>query len=132
MVLPFDQQLVVELVHQCESHLLDQLLCEAPDSDGRFSEGRSVTAGVFHRYKVRLQQLCRSHPQSVRVLNRFIVAICPNFFHTSFVAIDGIASREHKDHLNSDLPNVVIPLCDFKGGELVAATMIGIGQTSPA
>ena len=80
-----------------------------------------MTAGVFHRHKVGLRQLCRSHPQSVRVLNRFIAAICPNFFHTSFVAIDGIASREHKDHLNSDLPNVVIPLCAFKGGELVVA-----------
>ncbi|CAE7286514.1 unnamed protein product [Symbiodinium sp. CCMP2592] len=43
------------------------------------------------------------------------------FFHSSFVLIDGIASEAHCDTANSDLPNVVIPISCFSGGELRVA-----------
>ncbi|CAE7451467.1 unnamed protein product [Symbiodinium sp. CCMP2592] len=107
----------------CKSveRLADLLLQEAPDLDDRFSSGASVSAGLYHRIKVGLRKVCGSHPSSVRVLNSLISSMSPGFFHSSFVLIDGIASEAHCDTANSDLPNVVIPISCFSGGELRVA-----------
>ncbi|CAE7784998.1 unnamed protein product [Symbiodinium sp. CCMP2592] len=70
---------------------------------------------------VGLRKVCGSHPLSVRVLNLLISSMAPGFFHSSFVLIDGIASEAHCDTANSDLPNVVIPISSFSGGELRVA-----------
>ncbi|CAE7307255.1 unnamed protein product [Symbiodinium sp. CCMP2592] len=118
--------------------LADLLLQEAPDLDDRFSSGASVSAGLYHRIKVGLRKVCGSHPASVRVLNSLISSISPGFFHSSFVLIDGIASEAHCDTANSDLPNVVIPISCFSGGELRVAhpsgadVMIHDGVKHPA
>ena len=97
------------------AQLADLLLCEAPDQDGRFLSGASVSAGLYHRHKIGLRKLCLSHPQSVRLLTSFIAFIAPDFCFSSLVLIDGIASPVHKDAANSNLPNVVIPLSSFSG-----------------
>ena len=84
--------------------LADLLLSEAPDSDGRFSQGRSVSAGLYHRHKLGLRRLCTSHPQSVRALNSFVTFLAPDHFYSSLVLIDGIASEAHCDVANAALP----------------------------
>ena len=111
------------LALSCKSveRLADLLLAEAPDSDGRFSQGRSVSAGLYHRHKLGLRRLCTSHPQSVRALNSFVTFLAPDHFYSSLVLIDGIASVAHCDVANAALPNLVIPVTSFSGGELRVA-----------
>ena len=115
------------LALSCNSveRLADLLLAEAPDSDGRFSQGRSVSAGLYHRHKLGLRRLCTSHPQSVRALNSLVTFLAPDHFYSSLVLIDGIASVAHCDVANAALPNLVIPVTSFSGGELRVAHSSG-------
>ena len=105
------------LALSCKSveRLADLLLAEALDSDGRFSQGRSVSAGLYHRHKLGLRRLCTSHPQSVRALNSFVTFLAPDHFYSSLVLIDGIASVAHCDVANAALPNLVIPVTSSSG-----------------
>ena len=111
----------------CEhvQQLADLLLQETPDLDERFSSGGSVSAGAYFRHKTGLRKACSSHPMSVRVINSFITFMSPNFVHSSFVLIDGIASEAHCDVLNSLLPNIVIPVTSFQGGDLRVECPLG-------
>ena len=105
--------------------LADLLLQETPDLDERFSSGGSVSAGAYFRHKTGLRKACSSHPLSVQVINSFITFLSPNFVHSSFVLIDGIASEAHCDVLNSHLPNIVIPVTPFQGGDLRVECSLG-------
>ena len=91
--------------------------------------GRSLFAGRDSAWlgsaSIGLRKLCLSHPQSVRLLTSFIAFIAPEFYFSSLVLIDGIASPVHKDAANSNLPNVVIPLSSFSGGGLKVAHSSG-------
>ncbi|CAE7316944.1 unnamed protein product, partial [Symbiodinium microadriaticum] len=98
---------------------------ETPDLDERFSSGGSVSAGAYFRHKTGLRKACSSHPMSVRVINSFITFMSPNFVHSSFVLIDGIASEAHCDVLSSLLPNIVIPVTSFQGGDLRVECPLG-------
>ncbi|CAE7282297.1 unnamed protein product, partial [Symbiodinium microadriaticum] len=55
-------------------HLAEALLCEAPDLDDRFESGKSVSAGLFFRFKPGVRKVCVSHPSSVQAINRLIRA----------------------------------------------------------
>ena len=99
-------------------HLAEALLCEAPDLDDRFESGKSVSAGLFFRFKPGARKVCASHPLSVRAINRLIRALAPNHFFTSFVIISGVHSPRHQDSMNARAPNIVIPLSSFYGGDL--------------
>ena len=105
--------------------LLICFLRETPDLDDRFSSGGSVSAGAYFRHKTGLRKACTSHPLSVKAINSFINFLSPNFVHSSFVLIDGIASEAHCDVLNSQLPNVVIPVTSFRGGDLRVECPLG-------
>ena len=98
--------------------LAEALLRESPDLDDRFESGKSVSAGLFFRFKPGARKLCVSHPASVRAVNRLIRALAPNVFFSSFVIISGVHSPRHQDRLNARAPNVLIPLSCFSGGEL--------------
>ncbi len=98
--------------------LAEALLHEAPDLDDRFESGKSVSAGLFFRFKPGARKVCVSHPLSVQAVNRLIRAFAPNHFFSSFVIISGVHSPRHQDSMNARAPNIVIPLSSFRGGEL--------------
>ena len=113
--------------------LAEALLCEAPDLDDRFESGKSVSAGLFFRFKPGARKVCVSHPSSVRAINRLIRALAPNHFFSSFVIISGVQSPRHQDSMNARAPNIVIPLTSFSGGELriSCATESASGSARP-
>ncbi|CAE7290157.1 unnamed protein product, partial [Symbiodinium microadriaticum] len=113
--------------------LAEALLCEAPDLDDRFESGKSVSAGLFFRFKPGARKVCVSHPSSVRAINRLIRALAPNHFFSSFVIISGVHSPRHQDSMNARAPNIVIPLTSFSGGELriSCATESASGSARP-
>ncbi|OLP79315.1 hypothetical protein AK812_SmicGene40408 [Symbiodinium microadriaticum] len=98
--------------------LAEALLREAPDLDDRFESGKSVSAGLFFRFKPGARKVCVSHPSSVRAVNRLIRALAPKHFFSSFVIISGVHSPRRQDSMNARAPNIVIPLSSFSGGEL--------------
>ena len=98
--------------------LAEALLREAPDLDDRFESGKSVSAGLFFRFKPGARKLCASHPKSVQAVNKLIRALAPDHFFSSFVIISGVHSPRHQDSLNACAPNIVLPLTSFSGGEL--------------
>ncbi|CAE7894101.1 unnamed protein product [Symbiodinium microadriaticum] len=103
------------------SRILDDasaLLRESPDLDDRFESGKSVSAGLFFRFKPGARKICVSHPSSVRAVNRLIRALAPDHFFSSFVIISGVHSPRHQDSMNACASNVVFPLTSFTGGEL--------------
>ena len=95
--------------------LAESLLHEAPDLDDRFESGKSVSAGLFFRFKPGARKVCVSHPLSVQAVNRLIRALAPNHFFSSFVIISGVHSPRHQDSMNARAPNIVIPLSSFRG-----------------
>ena len=99
--------------------LADLLLAECSDRDARFAVGKSVSAGLAIRKGAHLRPATVSHPQSVRLVNRFISLLSPSFLHSSFVIIDGVESAPHRDRLNAAIPNIVLPISRFRGGELL-------------
>ena len=118
----FAQQILAgQLDLTCASvlQIADLLLCECPDLDDRFAVGKSVSAGLHQSGRGGLRKSSKSHPLSVQVVTRFISKVAPSFRFSSFVLIDGVESPVHKDVRNSVLPNLVIPLSSFQGGEVV-------------
>ena len=106
--------------------LADLLLQETPDSDEKVFVWRlGVSGSLFSPQNWGLRKACSSHPISVQVINSFIDFMSPNFVHSSFVLIDGIASQAHCDVLNSHLPNIVIPVTSFQGGDLRVECSLG-------
>ncbi|CAE7031915.1 unnamed protein product, partial [Symbiodinium sp. KB8] len=69
--------LVASSAPSCSDILLlaEALLYEAPDLDDRFESGKSVSAGLFFRFKPGARKVCVSHPLSVRAINRLIRAL---------------------------------------------------------
>ena len=98
--------------------LAEALLRESPDLDDRFESGKSVSAGLFFRFKPGARKICVSHPSSVQAVNRLIRALAPHHFFSSFVIISGVHSPRHQDCVNACAPNIVLPLNSFTGGEL--------------
>ena len=108
--------LAASSVPSCTDILLlaEALLHEAPDLDDRFESGKSVSAGLFFRFKPGARKVCVSHPLSVQAVNRLIRAFAPNHFFSSFVIISGVHSPRHQDSMNARAPNIVIPLSSFR------------------
>ena len=113
--------------------LAEALLCEAPDLDDRFESGKSVSAGLFFRFKPGARKVCVSHPLSVQAVNRLIRALAPTHFFSSFVIISGVHSPRHQDSMNARAPNIVIPLSAFRGGELrISGAADSASSSSPS
>ncbi|CAE7458576.1 unnamed protein product, partial [Symbiodinium microadriaticum] len=98
--------------------LAEALLRESPDLDDRIESGKSVSAGLFFRFKPGARKICVSHPSSVQAVNRLIRALAPDHFFSSFVIISGVRSPRHQDCMNACAPNIVLPFTSFTGGEL--------------
>ena len=81
------------------AQLADLLLCEAPDQDGRFLSGASVSAGLYHRHKSprnptdlvsihsllnQVKEAERGHEVGTEQLRRvFLAKFCNKFGHIS-------------------------------------------------
>ena len=85
----------------------------------RSDEGASFGAGAFVRVGVGLRQSCKAYPNSIMAVNRFAQGVVDSLHYTSFVILDNNLAKEHKDSQNAHLPNVVVPLSSFSGGDIV-------------
>ena len=86
------------------------------------AQGSSFGAGAFVRVGVGLRQSCKQYPNSVRAINKFAQGVVDALTYTSFVILDNNQATAHRDSQNARLPNVVIPLSSFRGGEIVVRT----------
>ena len=71
------------------------------------------------RIGVGLRQSCEIYPNSITAVNRFAQSVVDSLHYTSFVILDNNLAKEHKDSQNAHLPNVVVPLSAFSGGDIV-------------
>ena len=85
----------------------------------RSHEGASFGAGAFVRIGVGLRQSCKIYPNSIMAVNRFAQGVVDSLHYTSFVILDNNLAKERKDSQNAHLPNVVVPLSAFSGGDIV-------------
>ena len=88
------------------------------DDCDRDAEGVSVSAGLYSRVKVGLRKACKLFPWTVQAVNRFAASLLSRAVYTSFAIFAEVQTREHRDTQNSFLPNYVIPLTKFEGGEI--------------
>ena len=94
-----------------------------PKSDSnRSARGSSFGAGAFVRVGVGLRRTCKQYPNSVLAINKFAQGVVEALAYTSFVILDNNQATAHGDSQNARLPNVVIPLSTFQGGEIVVHT----------
>ena len=88
------------------------------DDCDRDAEGVSFSAGLYSRVKVGLRKACKLFPWTVQAVNRFAASLLGHAVYTSFAIFAEVQTREHRDTQNSFLPNYVIPLTKFEGGEI--------------
>ena len=94
-------------------------------ASNRGTQGATFGSGAFVRVGVGLRQSCKHYPNSVLAINRFAQGILDGLTYTSFVILDHNQAEVHKDSQNAHLPNVVLPLSSFTGGEIVVRTGAG-------
>ncbi|CAE7332461.1 unnamed protein product, partial [Symbiodinium sp. CCMP2456] len=88
------------------------------DECDRDAAGVSFSAGLYARVKVGLRKACKLFPWTVQAVNRFVASLLRQAVYTSFALFSEVQTREHRDTQNSFLPNYVIPLTSFEGGEI--------------
>ena len=98
----------------CE--LFNLLPCEAESS--RSSSGKSFFTGLYSRVKTGLRANCTTFPQATRPFNAYVKACAPAHRWTSLALFEDVQTDFHIDALNSEWPNVVIPLDTFSGGSI--------------
>ena len=97
-----------------------QLFDSLPRScSNRSPQGECFGAGAFVRVGVGLRQSCKQYPNSISAINKFAQGSVDSLYYTSFVILDNNQAESHRDTQNARLPNVVIPLSKFQGGEIV-------------
>ena len=85
----------------------------------RDADAVSFSGGAYCRIKVGLRNACHLFPKSLKVINSFAASIVPSHHYTSFVILDRVCTKEHVDSQNACLPNVVVPLSSFTGGDII-------------
>ena len=97
-----------------------QLFDSLPRScSNRSPQGECFGAGAFVRVGVGLRQSCKQYPNSISAINKFAQGIVDSLYYTSFVILDNNQAESRRDTQNARLPDVVIPLSKFQGGEIV-------------
>ena len=80
---------------------------------------KSFYAGMYtHGGISALRATCREHAESIKTFSALILAVHPRQIFTSLVVLDGSQNSLHRDSRNACVPNLVIPLTSFSGGEL--------------
>ncbi|CAE6964726.1 SLC24A2 [Symbiodinium natans] len=74
-----------------------------------------------NRPLVGLRSSVAQFPEAVKVFTRLIAEVSPTHQFSSFVILEGSEMGIHRDAQNACLPNLVIPLTRFEGGELAVA-----------
>ena len=96
--------------------LFNLLPCEAESF--RSSSGKSFFTGLYSRVKTGLRANCTTFPQATRAFNAYVKACVPSHRWTSLALFEDVQTAFHVDALNSEWPNVVIPLDTFSGGSI--------------
>ena len=96
--------------------LFNLLPCEAESF--RSSSGKSFFTGLYSRVKTGLRANCATFSQATRAFNAYVKACAPLHRWTSLALFEDVQTDFHIDALNSDWPNVVIPLDTFSGGSI--------------
>ncbi|CAE7251626.1 unnamed protein product [Symbiodinium sp. CCMP2456] len=102
-----------------ESKILELFDLLPKDTSDRDVSGVSFSGGVYCRIKVGLRKACHLFPKTLKVINHFASRAVPSHHYTSFVILDRICTKEHVDTQNAFLPNVVVPLSSFAGGDIM-------------
>ena len=80
---------------------------------------KSFYAGMYtHGGISALRATCREHAESIKTFTALIRAVHPKQIFTSLVVLDGSQNSLHRDSRNACVPNLVVPLTSFSGGEL--------------
>ena len=80
---------------------------------------KSFYAGMYtHGGVSALRSSCAEHAESIKLFADLIRAVHPRQMFTSLVVLDGAQNSIHRDSRNACVPNLVIPLTRFSGGEL--------------
>ena len=83
---------------------------------------KSFYSGMYRRGPlVGLRSSVAQFPEAVKVFTRLIAEVSPTHQFSSFVILEGSEMGIHRDAQNACLPNLVIPLTRFEGGELAVA-----------
>ena len=109
------------LVSQC-LHAFDALPNVPSDTSKESHRDRvqkSFYAGMYtHGGISALRSSCGEHAESIKMFADLICAVHPKQIFTSLVVLDGSQNNIHRDTRNACVPNLVIPLTRFSGGEL--------------
>ena len=98
----------------CE--LFNLLPCDEESS--RSSSGKSFFTGLYSRVKTGLRANCTLFPQATKAFNSYVRACAPAHRWTSLAVFEDVKTDFHRDALNSDWPNLVLPLDTFSGGSI--------------
>ena len=77
---------------------------------------KSFYAGMYTHGGI--SALRATHAESIKTFTALILAVHPKQIFTSLVVLDGSQNSLHRDSRNACVPNLVIPLTSFSGGEL--------------
>ena len=102
-----------------ESKVLQLFDLLPKDTSDRDANGVSFSGGVYCRIKVGLRKACHLFPRTLKVINSFASRVVPSHHYTSFVILDRVCTKVHVDTQNAYLPNVVVPLSSFAGGDIL-------------
>ena len=89
--------------------------CKACSS---FPETRLFLRGPGKSGKEGLWEASKQFPKATEALARFVRQAKPAFKFSAIMMFKDIKTPMHRDSRNAPFPNLVIPIGDFKGGEI--------------
>ena len=110
------------LVSQCLEAFdgLPHIPADASKESHRNQVQKSFYGGMYtHGGVSGLRSTCSGHAQDIQVFTSLVRAVHPELLFTSLVVLEGAQSSLHKDAQNACVPNLLIPLTHFSGGELL-------------
>ena len=104
---------------ECPGDALPNVPSDTSKESYRDHVQKSFYAGMYtHGGVSALRSSCAEHAESIKVFADLIRAVHPRQMFTSLVVLDGAQNNIHRDSRNACVPNLVIPLTRFSGGEL--------------
>ena len=110
------------LVSQCLEAFdaLPHISADASKESHRDQVQKSFYGGMYtHGGVSDLRSTCRGRAQDIQVFTSLMRAVHPELLFTCLVVLEGAQSSLHKDARNACVPNLLIPLTHFSGGELL-------------
>ena len=97
--------------------LFDLLPKTRPHAKAGLAPGEAFFAGAVQSAGcLQPRDTSRQFPQAVRKICAFIHQVDANHHFGAFVILRNVHSSLHRDHNNTDSPNLVVPITAFEGG----------------